>query len=81
MLGIHFRTPYRVGHDRGCMCGPMTPPGGCHKPVVMISGHQDQFASPMPGDLHRLAPRLMLKFAELALKLHRGCPSHGSLDA
>jgi hypothetical protein len=40
----------------------------------MLCGHQDEFASPVPGDLDRLALCLVLIFAEAALKFDSGRP-------
>jgi hypothetical protein len=42
----------------------------------MLCRHQDEFASPVPGDLDRLAFCLVLIFAEAALKFDSGRLRH-----
>jgi hypothetical protein len=42
----------------------------------VVGRHKDELSAPVPGDFDRLALRLMLEFAELALKFESADCGH-----
>jgi len=68
VLRVHLGPLNGVDDYIESIARTMRPLRRCLQPIVMISGHQHEFTPPMPGNLDRLSLRLMLIFAELALK-------------
>ena len=75
--GVHLRTLNRVDDDIGSFRRAVTSLRGSPEPVIVVGAHQHEFAAAVPGDLHRLALRLMLELAELALEFEGTDCRHG----
>ena len=71
MLRVHLRPLDGGEHDVDGIAGAMAPLGRGLQPVVVVGRHQHELAAAVAGDLHRLALRLVLVLAELALELER----------
>ncbi len=74
---VHLGPLDGVDHHIGGIRRAMRPLRGGAEPVIVIGGHQHELAPPVPGDLHRLALRLVLEFAELALEFEGTDCRHG----
>jgi len=68
MLGCHFGPLDSLDHHVSGIDRSVSAFGGGAQPVVMISGHQHEFASSVARNLDRLTPGAMLKLSELALE-------------
>ena len=79
MFSIHLGAFHGVDHHIGGGVRAMAALCRSPKPVVLLGGHEDELAAPMPGYLHRLAPRFVLDPAELALELKGAHGGHGRL--
>ena len=78
MLGPHFRPAHCLDHHRNCFRRTMGATGSSNQPVIVLGRHQHQLPPAMSSDLDWLTPRLMLNFAEIALKFD--CSSLGHED-
>lgn len=76
---IHFRALDGLDDDGEGIGGFVRPLRSGLQPIIMFSGHENEFTAAMPGDLDRFALRLMLELAELALKFQSRGLSHDNL--
>jgi hypothetical protein len=76
MVWSHFGSLNRSDDD---VCGVdrlVSSLGAGFQPIVVVGRHKDELSAPVPGDFDRLALRLMLEFAELALKFESADCGH-----
>lgn len=76
-IDVHFGPLHRVDDHGGCFVSSMGALGGGREPIILLGRHQHELAPAMPGDLHRVAPSLMLEFRELTQEFREGGSAHG----
>ena len=79
MLHIHLGAFHRVDHHIRGVFGAMAAPCRSPKPFILLRRHEHERSAPMPGYLHWLALRFVLKSAELAVELKGAHGWQGSL--
>jgi hypothetical protein len=76
MARVHLRIPYRFDNNLWRIFRAMNPLNSGQKPVVTISGHQNEFTPPVAGDFDGFVSGAVLEFADLLLKLYCRCSNH-----